>query len=337
MIVKSEDESSVFNLSIWKSTFIELDSEKLYQAIVDNEVDILKITIDANNKALFDFLDQLNIPYATHYQGYTIGMKIDERVDQLSVFDQESFDYKQYDSTIHHDILYDCVQQSMREVGDMYYDNNLFNQLIPKEKYLHQQAMYACTYDNKKDPSKIGFIGFNESGEYFGFYLLDIKHPHATAYMGGVLPKYRGYKVGYDGYVRIIKNYLRKNGFCSLKLDVHMQNILNIHVASLGGKGLLPQTSFIRVNVYPLLNYSNNNCSMKFDLISLSDLLSHLVLNSRHKRLKEIKCNGFSDISNMNVLITGVKVSLIETITQSIFIVRASLDTFNIVLYVKYF
>lgn len=71
--------------------------------------------------------------------------------------------------------------------------------------------------------------------------------------MGGVHPSHRMSGIGHDGYLKIIQDFLIPNGFKKFAVDMQIQNIANMKSAGIGGKGLYPSESYLRINLFRLL------------------------------------------------------------------------------------
>lgn len=337
MLALSEIESEIFDLKVGASNLEDIKAEDLTRFVFSNHLDLLKIHVNAERVEIFNFLDKLGFPYQSHYGGLTIGAKIGEHLNSLNVIDEGGFSYYLYNKNEHFAAMYQCVLDSMSDVYDYYFDSSLFRSLIPREKYLEVQANYACSFDNNDHPNKYGYIGIDGDGNVKGFYLLDILGHQAKAYMGGVVPKYRGYKVGHDGYVKIMKDVLLPMGVNDLSLDVHVQNIANINTASLRGNGLTPRSSFLKINVFPLLSRSDIPpiCLAGVTLQSILEYLQDV--QEANSFLKEIKTSLSS--AEENIFLTKfeqVRITKISTDDFNMYILLTEISGRSLSIYLKY-
>lgn len=259
-LIQSPEESKIFGVNIARLENLNLDKNEFYSNILKYKSDIIFLNINSKTSDLNIILEDINLPYAIQYISVRCSTELSDEFLKIEQKNIINYEFIEYDSDIHYTTLYQLAKECMEDVKNFSYDHAFFSEYISKDALTEARAVYACTFDNKLNQKKIGFLAKEIStNKIMGFFLLDIiSNEFVLAYMGGVQSEYRMSGIGHDGYLKIIQNFLIPRGFKKFAVDMQIQNIGNMKSARIGGKGLQPSDSFLRVNIFPFMNCSRS-------------------------------------------------------------------------------
>jgi hypothetical protein len=257
-IVQSAEESALFGINIARCNHLNFSKDELYQSIITHSTDLVRLHLDSINPEVFNQLEYFNFPYALQYVAVRCSMDLVKEQLQIKRSSTIQYEFIEYDSSMHYETLYQLAKVCMSDVENASYHYAYLSAYIPPNMLTEIRAKYACTFDNKLHKNKIGFLGKEQStGKIIIFFALEIiSEELVIAYLGGVHPDYRMHGVGSDGYLKIIQEFLIPKGFKKFGADIQIQNIGSIRTAGIGGKGLSPSESFLRINLFPFFNSS---------------------------------------------------------------------------------
>jgi len=280
----SKEESEVFGINISRLNNIDFENEAFYNDAIENASDIIFLHLKNNKHNVFQKLETLNIPHTLHYISVRSTAAITEELKFVKEDDKVDYEFIEYDSTIHYDTLYNFAKICMDETKSYTYQHPFLTEFITPDLYIDAIAKYACTYDKNLNKNKYGFFGKEkETGVLVGFFLLEIVDDEsAIAYMGGVMPQYRKSGIAFNAYLKIIQGFLIPRGIKKFGVDIHIQNIGNIRSAAIGGNGLKPSESFLRINLFPFINHTKTE-TINGILMPNDIAVSSLILEIKNK------------------------------------------------------
>ena len=243
----SEKESEILNYKVGRvSLSSDIDFITLKKKILEQKIDICRLKVSLSDKAIFEKLKQLNWLYAPY--SIIINQELElKNIDNKKL--THSLNFVEYKNTYEEKELLSKLVFKIFEKNDMnvYYKNDLYDLLIPKEKRFNALLNYVLEVGLKKGAKT--YLAFNKS-EVIGFSVIEFIGDTANASLAGILPDQRG-KSFFTEFVR--HQILMAKHF---KCTRYLCNTIVFNFKSLQTtlkEGLTVKDVFLNVNIFPLL------------------------------------------------------------------------------------
>lgn len=248
----SANETNLLNLKVGRCVANNFDTEILLKQILEEEYDICRLTVSADDENAIVKLEQSGLPY--YYSGSITRYKT--RVADLneSEFIHPDLQYEKYDGT-QNELLLNLLIGTWGTYPIGYYRTPFLNKLVTKEQEILCVFEFYKKHNLQKDypNNTIMFIKHNEN--YVGFFALNIIDNRLESHIGGIVEPYRK-----DGYFFDMQEYIRR--FCvenNLKYFAFGARNENRRV-----NGIFQKFGYVAVDadnvfhIVPLLTFSND-------------------------------------------------------------------------------
>lgn len=200
----SENESKLLSLKIGRCVTPKFNEEELLKQILENEYDICRLTVSAEDEDAVSKLEKSGLPY--YYSGSITRYKT--RIADLkeNVFLHSDIEYIKYDGT-QNDLLLRLLIGTWGTYPIGYYRSPFLNKLITKEQEIIAVCEFYKKHNLQKNFPNNTIMFMKHKDNYVGFFALNIIDDRLESHIGGIVEPYRA-----DGYFFDMQEYIRR--FC---------------------------------------------------------------------------------------------------------------------------
>lgn len=201
-------ESSLLGLKVGRCNCDYFDAEQLYRQIVENDYDLCRLKVPAEDEMAPHRLNLTGLPNFFSGSIRKYKTKISGRPSGNYNFPDLAFEM--YDGT-QDKLLKDMLIGTWGTYPLGYYHTPYLNHLVTKEKEIEAVFQYYKKFNLNKDYPSNSILFIRHGKFYLGFFALNIVGNNLESHIGGILEPYR--KEGYFlDMLRYIKEFCVEHG-----------------------------------------------------------------------------------------------------------------------------
>jgi hypothetical protein len=203
LIHYSKTESETLGLKIGRCNNDFFDSQQLKEEIAQNNYDLCRVKVSAEDEFVLQRLDEIGFPY--YFSGSIRRYKTPIHQSSLKSFLHKDLEFIAFqNNNEHHDLLFSMLKDTWGDYPIGYYRTPLLDNFCNKENELQSVFEFYKTNNNTllNPLNSIQFI--KHEGKYVGFFVLNIVNGHLESHIGGILKAFQSKGYFYDmlAYIR---------------------------------------------------------------------------------------------------------------------------------------
>lgn len=135
ILSNSSQETNYFGINVARLKTLDFENDKLYSDILSNKTDIILLDISSNNEEVINKLESINLPYSIQYISIRCSTKISEEYLELKQKNIVNYEFIQYDSKIHYNVLFELSKLCMDDVKKYFYKSSFFYRIYHNRQY----------------------------------------------------------------------------------------------------------------------------------------------------------------------------------------------------------
>jgi len=326
-LYRSEAESKVYNLEFFRAKAEKVEDHLAFlDELLAKKVDILRFKVNASDKHLFSFLDQLGVPYQLYNMLYTNYVEIRDLPGEAFQcppnYSCEAFEPSQIER------MRSMVTRTISKKTWVNYDSDLVSDRITDELELQASQEYGCSFYSE-DGSKASWI-IRYANQDVGFFMGEEYEDGFIGTFYGILPEYRNHNHSKVVYMLML-DICRKRGYRFFKNDIGIMNIPSQKSAV--SQKMTPTNIYFHFELYPMLSLEAHTT------FNTDTLVGHEILLERGLRsvLREKKISKTLSTIGLDIeLVTKVENRLVCNNDRTILVVSKCFDDIGCLKGLKY-